>query len=367
MGRGETMVDGGERVTHRTTRELDQLLEQLPFRAAYRWSLNLDHQTMAVLLVWTLLRGERGGVLRCLEALGINLWELTKAVDGLLDQARRDPLAGEKRPDARHRSFQLWLDRYLVPWLNRAQEVAAVSEHHFLGVEHLLLAIVAEPPEPLAQVFEQHGVAYEELREALSASMASAAEEAELAEHRIARMLGPWGARWDRTPAVGVPRRFGTGILLLLVTMYAILFAVLELLGAPPWVFLSVAVFFTGVGMAQMLLFGGGYPRAASVWAGAILLPVELVAGLIYAAAAANVPPDDLCFSLSCVVPFSIPLGAGFGYLAGGLTAGAFVLLQRYEQYRKRRQASEDVEPTQPQRPTDQPGASEPDGRDETS
>jgi hypothetical protein len=36
----------------------------------------------------------------------------------------------------------------------------------------------------------------------------------------------PWGARWD-TPATGVPRRFGVGILMLLMTLFAVLFSVM--------------------------------------------------------------------------------------------------------------------------------------------
>ncbi len=67
------------------------------------------------------------------------------------------------------------------------------------------------------------------------------------------------GEKPTRQP-IGVPRRFAVGTALIIVTMYSVLFAVMTSLGAHPSVFAIVAVFFTGVGAAQMLLFRGRRP-----------------------------------------------------------------------------------------------------------
>jgi hypothetical protein len=69
----------------------------------------------------------------------------------------------------------------------------------------------------------------------------------------------------------GVPRRFGVGTMLLITTMYAVLFAVLRSLQAPPITFLIVGLFVFAVGLGQMFLYKGQRPRRASIVVGACI------------------------------------------------------------------------------------------------
>ena len=82
----------------------------------------------------------------------------------------------------------------------------------------------------------------------------------------------------------GVPRRFGLDKLMIITAFYAVLFALMSWLGAHPIVFVVVAMFFTGVGLAQAFLYSGNKPRKASIVAGSVLcasIPVAtMVAGL---------------------------------------------------------------------------------------
>ena len=65
---------------------------------------------------------------------------------------------------------------------------------------------------------------------------------------------------------------------------------------------------------------------------GACLFPVEILGALIFVATsdAASMRRGDFVGEMICFLIFSIPLGAGFGYLMGGLTAGVFLLIEMY-------------------------------------
>src|SRR5690242_12512148 len=79
-----------------------------------------------------------------------------------------------------------------------------------------------------------------------------------------------------------VPRRFGVGVLLILMTAFAVLFAVMQSLRAPPQLFAVIAGLFLAVTVAQILLFRGEQPRVASLLAGAVVVPVEVVIAMIW-------------------------------------------------------------------------------------
>ncbi len=79
-----------------------------------------------------------------------------------------------------------------------------------------------------------------------------------------------------------VPRRFSIGTLLVFATLYSLLFAVLSCFNVWPSVFLAITVFLTGVGVAQVLLFNGKNPRAASTIAGIVLCPLIVVCLSLY-------------------------------------------------------------------------------------
>ena len=76
----------------------------------------------------------------------------------------------------------------------------------------------------------------------------------------------------DLPHEAGFPRRFGIGTLLVVTTMFGVLFAGLQALGCPPIVFFLALLFFTAVGLGQAFLFGGKHPRRASVIVGAVFV-----------------------------------------------------------------------------------------------
>jgi hypothetical protein len=55
----------------------------------------------------------------------------------------------------------------------------------------------------------------------------------------------------------GVPNRFGVGTLLVISTMYAVLFAVWRFIQGSPVVLVLVTLFFSAIGLGQMLLYHG--------------------------------------------------------------------------------------------------------------
>ena len=63
-----------------------------------------------------------------------------------------------------------------------------------------------------------------------------------------------------RKEQVGVPRRFGIGTLMILVTAFAVLFSLLKVLHAPPTVFAGISIFVAVVAACQVLLFKGKKP-----------------------------------------------------------------------------------------------------------
>lgn len=129
----------------------------------------------------------------------------------------------------------------------------------------------------------------------------------------------------------GVPRRFGMGTLLLITAMYAVLFAVLRALGLPPSAFLFVALFFTAVGLGQMLLFKGEHPRRASIVVG---MAFHLANGLLrfgYEAVrfGTHALPDP------CSAFVTVIVGGGIaGYLCGLLIAAIFLLIDKWKSHR---------------------------------
>ena len=123
-----------------------------------------------------------------------------------------------------------------------------------------------------------------------------------------------------------MPRRFGVGALVALTALFATVFAVATSLGAPPVLVGGIGLFFVGVGLGQMVLFGGKDPRRASVVSGAALLPVLYIAAVIVVTAiqGERLSPRLLPGFFSVVI-IGAMLGAGFGYLAGALIAGLFL------------------------------------------
>jgi hypothetical protein len=131
----------------------------------------------------------------------------------------------------------------------------------------------------------------------------------------------------------GVPHRFGVGTLLLISTMYAVLFAVWRFIEGPPEILVWVALFFFAVGLGQMLLFKGQRPRRASVIVGACAVPGMFLGYIVYeqfvTGRLSAFPVDNLCWLYWC-----IPVGGFLGYLAGGLIAAHFLLIDKLKSLR---------------------------------
>ena len=161
----------------------------------------------------------------------------------------------------------------------------------------------------------------------------------------------PWGARWD-TPAAGVPRRFGMGILMLLMTLSAVLFSALRTVGAGVEFFAVISTMFAAVALGQLLLFRGRYPRAASIWVGSCFFPLQAIAlclWMFYTTGYRSSSSLVELLVLSGVLLFSIPLGAAFGYLSGGLVGGVFLILDSVAKWQ--RSPSDAAEPVEPEEP----------------
>ena len=128
-----------------------------------------------------------------------------------------------------------------------------------------------------------------------------------------------------------VPRRFGMGVLLILVTAFAVLFAAMRTIGVPPGLFVLVAVLFLGVTLGQILLFKGKRPREASLLVGGILFPLEMPAVDWYVAQG---------YVAIWRLGWRVAWRAGrplFGYLAGGVMAGVFLCRKNSAADRARR------------------------------
>jgi hypothetical protein len=120
------------------------------------------------------------------------------------------------------------------------------------------------------------------------------------------------------------PVQFGIGTLLVITTMYAVLFASLRVLHAPPSVFVVIALLFTVVGLGQTFLYKGQRPRRASMIAGACFFVGLYV---IYRVAFG----DEYLYHF--FAPFDPVEGAFFGaiygYVAGLLISGAFLVVDK--------------------------------------
>jgi putative effector of murein hydrolase len=120
-----------------------------------------------------------------------------------------------------------------------------------------------------------------------------------------------------------VPRQFGMSALLGIMTALAVLFGAFRLSNVHPLFYLFFGVQAIVICVAQMLY--GKTPRAASVIAGAILLPVFLVA------AASYYDPRHRIVNSFCAIVGGFIAGAFAGYATGTLAAGIFLVMDVME------------------------------------
>jgi hypothetical protein len=129
-----------------------------------------------------------------------------------------------------------------------------------------------------------------------------------------------------------VPRRFDLATLFAVSTAFALLFGLFGQLGSTPWQLLLLFVYISGVGLAQALVFGGRAPRAASVFAGAVLMSGYL---------ALLVPGNNYLAAVAAFLFSSLFTGA-LGYLTGAVIGGVFLvadLLRNWLEQRARLKA----------------------------
>jgi hypothetical protein len=135
------------------------------------------------------------------------------------------------------------------------------------------------------------------------------------------------GAEWQGPAAA--PRRFGMGTLVFVVVAASVFFAIAKQLDMPPPLSLLAGSFLSIIGGLQMLM--NRVPRAASVGAGAVLLPLTLAATWTTSGAASHpllairtgTFPDIIFVGAHLAI-----LGAACGYVGGTLVAGLFLVIE---------------------------------------
>jgi hypothetical protein len=320
---------------------LIDVVEQAPVRWFARGCPVVSDATSGLLLLWTILRWERTFLIRCLEGLHVDLDSLAREVDDRLREMQGATVAQPDTP-----TYGVFSD--IIPlWLDRAQQQAQLLGHSYLGNEHLFLALLAEDQEPLRSVFAKFNLDHEQVKNAIleSISQSSAGSPGTISPDNAVWAIpvkeGFWGAIWDKKPGASLPRRFGTAVLMLHMTLFAVIFSVLRVLDASLVYYLLTAVFVLGVALGQMFLFQSKYPRAASIWTGAVLLPLESVLAMIFVP---GLPTEARIEGSICCLIGCIPLGGFFGYLSGGLTAGIVLVLDLLAERKKTRKDTETAE-----------------------
>jgi uncharacterized protein YhhL (DUF1145 family) len=141
-----------------------------------------------------------------------------------------------------------------------------------------------------------------------------------------------------RSKEAGVPRQFGVGTALLMMTMFAVLFSVLRSLHVPAKEFAFIALFFFGVGAGQALLFHGQQPRRASIVMGIVMIYILGVFELMLVERRSPVALLELIGPAFCG-------GIMYGYLAGRLIAGVFLVRDKLTSAYRRRFPPKPEEP----------------------
>ena len=116
--------------------------------------------------------------------------------------------------------------------------------------------------------------------------------------------------------------------MMILVTAFAVLFAVLKTFGAPPAAFIVVTIFVGGIAACQSLLFKGKKPRLASfvggmVMVGLLNLVIEGVGLFFYVR---FYGPASIVSFLFRMAMQTVLFGGGLGYIVGCFIASIFLV-----------------------------------------
>lgn len=121
-----------------------------------------------------------------------------------------------------------------------------------------------------------------------------------------------------RQEVYSVPRRYDLASMFSISVAFAVLFAIMKAMDAPPSTIMLAGFFFTVVGVAQALLFGGEKPREASILAGLAAGPCSVI---VYALVE-GVRPSTAIASSMCAIVWA-PVA---GYLAGTTIGGIWLI-----------------------------------------
>jgi hypothetical protein len=136
-----------------------------------------------------------------------------------------------------------------------------------------------------------------------------------------------------------VPKRFGIAGILAITTLMAILFGIIQRTSlhsssmynesstGHPFIYVSLSLLIFTTCLVQMVY--GSVPRVASMGAGAVIFPPSLL-WFVYSEFGWN----ETIWAI-LLTPFNILAGMFFGYLAGTLTAGCFMLVDQLEHWNR--------------------------------
>ena len=147
--------------------------------------------------------------------------------------------------------------------------------------------------------------------------------ESPLGPAELAAIGLPRPFRPGRAP-VGVPRRFSIGTMMILVTAFAVLFAVLKTFSAPPAAFIVITIFVGGIAACQSLLFKGKKPRLASVIGGSVMYGVGMIVATI-----ASSHHEGIDYEMELVyygALWTLAIGGPLGYIVGCFVASIFLV-----------------------------------------
>lgn len=156
-----------------------------------------------------------------------------------------------------------------------------------------------------------------------------------LAKENIARNEHvPWplveriladSVRSSRPKVYSAPRRFDLSTIMVVTAAYALMFSVINALfssfGGAAGISIMVGVFVTLVGVGQAFMFGGRRPRTASILVGTILTCL-----IMFGSMALFARGGGASFMLPWVLVYGVMTGAIYGYLAGVMVGGVFLV-----------------------------------------